>query len=130
MSSLLILFNHTLTKDQEFDAKNTLKIHNIIYPSQEIKSLWANIPEGRESLNCYLEDVKEWILNKAKKGDYILIQGDFGATYIMVEYAFNLGLIPIYSTTKRVANAETLEGGEIIISKVFKHVIYRKYERG
>ena len=54
MSSLLILFNHTLTKDQEFDAKNTLKIHNIIYPSQEIKSLWANIPEGRESLNCYL----------------------------------------------------------------------------
>ena len=69
MSSLLILFNHTLTKDQEFDAKNTLKIHNIIYPSQKIKSLWANIPEGRESLNCYLEDVKEWILNKAKKGD-------------------------------------------------------------
>ena len=61
MSSLLILFNHTLTKDQEFDAKNTLKIHNIIYPSQEIKSLWANIPEGRESLNCYLEDVKEKI---------------------------------------------------------------------
>ena len=59
MSSLLILFNHTLTKDQEFDAKNTLKIHNFIYPSQEIKSLWANIPEGRESLNCYLEDVKE-----------------------------------------------------------------------
>jgi probable selenium-dependent hydroxylase accessory protein YqeC len=41
----------------------------------------------------------------------VLIQGDFGACYHVVERAFRLGLVPLYSTTRRIAVEQHLEAG-------------------
>lgn len=129
MRNLIILFNHTLTNEQELEAKNDLLVSDFLYPNQDVRSLWSSIPADSEKLSDYLENVKKWLFETAKKDDYVLIQGDFGATYILVQFAFNLGLIPIYSTTKRVVQEEKCESGEVKISRVFKHVMFRKYEK-
>jgi len=56
----------------------------------------------------------------------VLIQGDFGAVYHMVNFAKELGLIPIYATTKR-ESIELKQGNKIIKKSIFKHIKFRKY---
>ena len=62
-----------------------------------------------------------------KKGDYILIQGDFGACFLMVQFAFEKGFIPIYSTTEREAVETHGEDGSVSLTHRFKHRIFRRY---
>jgi hypothetical protein len=57
----------------------------------------------------------------------VLIQGDFGATFLMVNFAFEKGLIPIHSTTEREATEELQPDGSVRLSHRFLHKRFRKY---
>ena len=59
--------------------------------------------------------------------DYVLVQGDFGACCLMVDYARRLGLLPIYSTTRREVHEECLKDGSIRLVRSFRHVRFREY---
>ena len=63
----------------------------------------------------------------AKEKDFVLIQGDFGACYLMVNFALEKGVIPVYSTTKRDAVDEYGDDDTIAIVHQFKHRIFRRY---
>lgn len=45
----------------------------------------------------------------------------------MVNFAFEKGLIPIYSTTNREAVEEYGENGSVKMTHQFRHIIFRKY---
>ena len=126
-TSLFLIFNHELTSLQESDARYALGVEQIRCLPSDIKTLWRKIPSDLPKLSNYLAPVKEWLARKAKKNDYTLIQGDFGATYIMVNFAFEQGLIPIYSTTQREAFEETEIDGSVRLIHQFKHQIFRRY---
>ncbi len=81
----------------------------------------------KTKINNYLEPVKSWLAENVAKSDYVLIQVDFGACYIMVHFAFEKGLIPVYSTTRREAVEEHGNDGSIKLVHQFKHQIFRKY---
>jgi hypothetical protein len=55
-----------------------------------------------------------------------LIQGDFGVSYLMVQWAFDNGYIPVYATTKRDV-VEIEENGETVAIRKFHHCKFRKY---
>jgi len=63
----------------------------------------------------------------AQPGDLVLIQGDFGATCLMVEYARSLGLTPIYATTARISEDKILPDGSVQTVRRFVHRRFRKY---
>lgn len=126
MKNMFLLFSHKLTNEQIIDAKKVLKIDNFVYLPNDLQSLWSNVPAELESLKSYLLPLKEYIKNNAKKDDYVLIQGDFGAVYEMVNYAKKLNLTPVYATTKRETQEEIQKEKVVKISK-FKHIRYRKY---
>jgi hypothetical protein len=126
MKNIFLLFSHKLTNEQIIDAKKVLKVDNFVYLPKNLQSLWSNIPAELESLKNYLLPLKEYIKNNTKEDDYILIQGDFGAVYEMVEYAKKLNLISVYATTKRETQEEIQKEKVVKISK-FKHIRYRKY---
>jgi len=65
--------------------------------------------------------------DNAKKGDLLLVQGDFGATVCMISFAKKLGIVPIYATTCRKVE-ERVEGDRIITLRHFEHVRFRRYE--
>ena len=44
----------------------------------------------------------------------------------MVTFSKNLGLIPIYATTKREV-VEEKQGDKIVKKSIFKHIRFRKY---
>ena len=126
MKNIFLLFSHKLTNEQIIDAKKVLKVDNFVYLPNDLQSLWSNVPAELESLKSYLLPLKEYIKNNAKKDDFILIQGDFGAVYEMVNYAKKLNLTPVYATTKRETQEEIQKEKVVKISK-FKHIRYRKY---
>ncbi|MBU4186046.1 MAG: CRISPR-associated protein Csx20 [Desulfobacteraceae bacterium] len=126
-SSLFLIFNHEITPVQESDARGSLGIQQIICLPPDLKTLWRQVPPDLAEISNYLEPVKNWLASAAEKNDYVLIQGDFGACFIMVNFAFEIGLIPIYSTTDREATEEYKQNGVVKLMHQFRHRIFRKY---
>ena len=127
MSKLICLLNHTLTSEQIQDAFNDLEISSILYAPSPIKELWSNIPTGSKPLSDFLNPIILWLKSIAEKGDYLLVQGDFGATYLIVRFAITNCLIPVYSTTERVAKEEVLADGSVKLNHIFQHRGFRIY---
>jgi len=124
---LYLLFNHRLTAEQEADARTSLKIAEIVPPTAAIQDLWRLIPADLEALDDYLRPVREWLAAAAAKGDYVLIQGDFGACFLMARFAIERGLIPIYSTTRRQAVEQNRSDGTVKLVHHFRHRRFRTY---
>jgi hypothetical protein len=124
---LFLIFNHEFTDDQIVDARASLGVGSILKLPDELQELWGNIPPDLNPIQHYLEPLIAWLKSQADTGDHVLIQGDFGACFIMVKWASEHGLIPIYSTTERVAQESTLDDGSILNTHVFKHSIFRRY---
>ena len=127
--SLFLIFNHDITSLQESDARNSLGIGQIICLPPDLKALWRQVPPDLPEISNYLEPVNIWLARQAKKNDYVLIQGDFGVCFIMVNFAFEIGLIPVYSTTDREAAEEYRQNGVVKLMHQFRHRIFRRYER-
>ena len=128
-TSLFLIFNHNITPVQKNDARRSLGVQRIINMPDDLKKIWAQIPPDMENIDDYLFSVKNWLAQNSIINDYALIQGDFGACYIMVNFAFEIGMIPIYSTTKREAVEEHEDDGTVKLVHHFKHQIFRKYEK-
>ena len=124
---LFLLFNHRLTPEQECQAREGLRVAAIKEPPEEIVRLWASIPADLEKIDACLDPVKEWLDREAEAGDYLLVQGDFGATYLMVRHALKRALTPLYSTTRREATEETREDGSVKLVHRFLHRRFRVY---
>lgn len=124
---LIVLFNHTLTESQREDARQRLGAEEILEPPAAVRSLWAEVPPGLETLEEYLAPVRSWLQDCARPGDFLLVQGDFGATWLMVRFGFEIGLVPVYSTTRRAAAEEVQPDGSVRLIHRFQHVRFREY---
>ena len=124
---LILLFSHNLTTPQKKDAQRSMGITEFVTMPKKLKEKWSNIPPELENITDYLKDIRLWLLDVVSNNDYILIQGDFGATYYFVNWAFKNKLIPVYSTTKRIHKETLLPNESLKIIKTFEHKIYRKY---
>lgn len=125
---LILLFSHNLTNTQVEDAKTTLGISEFVSLPIELQKTWSNVPPELKDITSYFSGIRLWLMDVVNDNDYILIQGDFGATYYFVNWAFNNKLIPIYSTTRRIHQETTKTDGTIEIRKTFEHSIFRKYK--
>ena len=125
---LILLFSHNLTKFQKKEANNSLEITEFVSLPISLQNKWSNVPAESDDISNYLTDIRLWLMEVANKNDYILIQGDFGATYFLVNLAFQFKLIPVYSTTERIHEEVLKQDGTLEMKKIFKHVKYRKYK--
>ena len=121
--TLFILLNHALTDAQKSEAKERFNIEKFVNITNE---KWSNVPPQMDNLSDFLSEFALTLKSNAKKGDYLFIQGDFGATYALVRFAINLGITPIYATTRRIS-VEVIENGEKIIKKSFIHERFRAF---
>jgi len=122
---LYLLFSHRLTEEQEKDAYKQFGIGSIVYLRKELLDIWTSIPAEAAVLEPVLEPIVKYF-EVLLEGDYVLVQGDFGATYILVNWIRSRGAIPVYATTKREV-IEKQEGNKSIKTSVFQHVRYRIY---
>ena len=130
MCKMLLLFSHKVTEDQKEDANAALGVREFLALPEDLQKLWMQITPTKPLLREYLEPIRSWINENAGHGDYVLIQGDFGAVYLMVNYAFSVGLIPVYATTERVVVEKLMPDNVVKSERVFKHKRFRRYENG
>jgi hypothetical protein len=127
--ALYLLFNHRLTVAQDRDARQTLGVEKIVAPPDHIRRLWAQIPPEVDDPATFLAPVLQWLTDAPRRGDYLLVQGDFGATCLVVKRALLRGIIPVYSTTRREAVEHRYPDGRIELQHTFCHVRYRRYSQ-
>jgi hypothetical protein len=127
MATLFLLFNHQFTADQENDARSSLKVDGIVSLPPDLQQLWSAIPADLEGLQGYLAPLRTCLGEQAAPGDYVLIQGDFGSCWLMVNFSLERGLVPVYSTTERQAVEELQPDGSVKLVHHFRHRIFRRY---
>lgn len=125
MPNTFCLLNHELTQKQTAELHASFGSDRIIYPPNWIATLWSSITTDRELVKARIEPFITW-LQEARKGDLAVIQGEFGATFALVDFSLRKGLIPLYAVTKRVAQ-ETRKDETVYRSYVFEHVCFRPY---
>ena len=128
MKRMLVLFSHKLTEKQESDARSMLGVTSLIYPPWDIQKILMDIPAQAASVIKILEPVVAWLNDHLEPQDHVLIQGEFGSTFFLVNMVFRKGGIPVYSTTRRF-HKEAVYGDNVIIEKIFEHERFRVYER-
>ncbi|GAB1464850.1 CRISPR-associated protein Csx20 [Aliarcobacter cryaerophilus] len=99
---------------------------NLYIYSKTSKYFFSNIPSDLNNLDEYLLPIKDFLKENSRFGDVVLIQGDFGAVYHMVNFSKNLGLKSVYATTNRVIE-EILVDEKTIKKSIFEHVMFRRY---
>lgn len=124
---MFLVFSHKLTDIQIQSARNDLDIRNFQYLPEDLQYIWSHIPPYEKDIEPYLKEIINWIEEGVGTKDVVLVQGDFGATYKVVNYCKSKGLKVVYSTTKREAIEEKDEDGIISITHKISHVIFREY---
>ena len=126
MKKMFLLFSHKLTSLQEEDAKKSLKVKEFIYLPPDLQDLWSNIPPDIEDLDNYLKPIFNYLKENIQKGDYALVQGDFGATCKVANFVKGLNAVAVYATTKRNSVEKNVDG-KIVKTSTFEHVRFRKF---
>jgi len=127
MKKMFLLFSHQLTPAQKQSAVDVYDVEEFIYLPQELQKLWSGVPTDIEELKDYLSPLKIYLDKYAVNGDIVLVQGDFGAVYHMVNYAKQNHLIAFYATTKRITK-EYMKDDKTIKESIFEFERFREYE--
>ena len=124
---MFLIFNHVLTQEQEIQARGLWGVTSIIMMPPILKKIWEQIPADIENISDVIFPVQQWLAKEADKNDVVLVQGDFGATWLLVDFALRAQLIPVYSVTQRDAREDIQPDGSIKTTHVFKHMRFRLY---
>ncbi|MCK4441593.1 MAG: hypothetical protein KAU90_06280 [Sulfurovaceae bacterium] len=128
MKKMVLLFSHKLTPSQKQDIETSLHVKEVYTLPSKLQALWSQVPIDRDLIfHDYLSGVESFLIDKLSEGDYVLIQGDFGATYHMINFAKLHGFVPIYSVNRRIAH-EFIEDGVVKKYSEFEHEFFREYE--
>ena len=127
MKKIFLLFSHTLTETQTNDAKSNLSISDVISLPFYLQEKWSNVPPEIETIKEYLLPIRNFLAENSEYEDVVLIQGDFGAVYHMVNFAKELGLKTVYATTQRTIE-EIVIDGKTVKKSIFEHERFREYE--
>ncbi|MCF6244153.1 MAG: CRISPR-associated protein Csx20 [Sulfurovum sp.] len=121
--TMYILMSHDITKQQINNARAYLDVDNFVTLPIEA---WSQIPADFETVDSSLLPLKAQLLAEAKEGDILLVQGDYGATFNMVQFAKEMDMVPVYATTRRKVS-KRVDGEKTITTRAFEHVRFRKY---
>ncbi len=126
MPNMYLLFSHTLTKEQINDAKKNYNVKQFIKLPNNLQKIWSDVNPFQIEKKL-LHEVEIFLSENAKPADYILIQGEWGFTYSMVNFSMRQGYIPIYSATKREYSQKIIDD-KIVNEHIFHHVRFKKYK--
>lgn len=128
MRRAFLLFSHSLTPVQEKELAHEWQAPVMRPLPETLKKLWGNVPPHAPSIGEWVRPVLEWVGAEAAPGDVILVQGDYGATFVAVCWALSRGLVPVYATTERLLEETVQPDGSVLQKRVFSHVRFRRYE--
>ena len=128
MRKMIVIFNHEVLSEEQIKySKSKLDVSDIKYLDEDLKQIWRQIDPFLDKLDLSL--IEDFVLKNSEKKDFVLIQGEFGATYKLVNFCFKYGRIPLYATTERKSVEEKNEDGSVEKRSLFRFVRFREYEK-
>jgi len=128
MKKMILLFSHKLTQEQKDEAIHRLNVKEFVSLPKNLQAIWSNISPDIVSLKEPIKSIQEFLRTNASKGDIVLVQGDFGGVYTLVNFCKERDLTAVYATTKRETIEYINEKGEMMKKSKFEHVRFREYE--
>ncbi|HPB81849.1 MAG TPA: CRISPR-associated protein Csx20 [Spirochaetota bacterium] len=127
MPDLFLLISHELTETQRYEAAEVLGCERIISLPVHLQTSWSNVDSEVEDIGGPAAVFIGWLESNSREGDFCHIQGDFGMTFLLVDWALKHGREPVYSSTERVFETHTAGDGAIVNTHRFRHVRFRHY---
>ncbi len=122
-----ILTNHKLTPAQEEELSQRYKCEQTIYPDKSMRNYWSNIsPEGQFDLNK-LHRITDKISKLLKENDVVVVQGEFGCTFYVVDFCNKMKFTPLYAASSREYTEVINPDGSVQRNHLFRHVQFREY---
>ena len=127
MRKIFLLFSHKLSEAQIKELKDRFRIKEFVNLSNELQKLWSNFPPENNFPEKIADKFIAYLEKNSKKDDLILVQGEFGLVFYIVDWCLKNQRIPVYSTTKRIFREEKQPDGSIKNIHIFKHINFRVY---
>lgn len=130
MPRLFVLLSHRLTAAQITGAATQLGVAAtaVVYLPRELLDRWAGVPpDAALDWSTFLDPFYRWIAEHVTPADYLLVQGEAGATYALVRTCVARGLRPLHTTTERRSEEVTTPDGTVRTVRHFLHRAYRLY---
>lgn len=128
MKKFIFIFSHQATAQQLEGVMNQYGINEVTYLPKNISAKWSQVPTDLSSLTEYSKTFIDWLELESNVGDIILIQGEFGLTYLMVTWCFLNNRVPIHAVSERKSSEHKTENGKIIRTQEFFHKRFRNYQ--
>lgn len=127
MPRTFCLLNHKLTPRQLEELEVEFQSAEVVCSPEVLSLKWSQI-HPKESREMVVDAVVHWLQdNHAQPGDLFVVQGEFGCTFTLVDYALRQGLVPLYATTIRIAQ-EIRTGEQVHRQYLFEHAGFRQYQ--
>ena len=125
--NMALCLSHPLTDEQILDARQNLGVTRFIDLPERLTRAWQQVPPEPDVPRETLSDIIAFLERETSADDYVLVQGEFGLTFAVVDWCFKTGRVPVYATTVRDYRYETRPDGTIVNTHTFRHVRFRKY---
>lgn len=129
MRRMLLIFSHRLTRDQEREARECLGCSELVPLPPNLQEKWSNVDPLQEDITDWMKEINAWISVNSSAGDYLLVEGDFGMTFAVVNWALENDRISVYSTTGRDYSSNEESDGTLTNIHRFRHVRFRQYKK-
>jgi hypothetical protein len=83
---MAVLMNHTMNNEQILQAKTELGVDSFVLPPQIVAEKWSDADPCADLTHLGIEIIIEWLSQETGKGDYALVQGDYGLTFAVVDW--------------------------------------------
>ncbi|MBN2107096.1 MAG: hypothetical protein JW832_06680 [Deltaproteobacteria bacterium] len=130
MMKMALCFSHNLTEDQIRDARTNLGIEEFIAMPETLAAAWEQVSPEPDVPADTLTFTLAFLQQATSAGDYVLVQGEFGLTWAVVDWCSRNGRLPVYSTTRRDYSYDTAADGTVRNTHTFRHVRFRRYFNG
>lgn len=128
MANVLVLLSHPLTDEQIEELRDISgDAGDIIRMPEELQAIWKQI-DIDDSYRKKRMRIFDWLSRQSTAGDYILVQGEWGTTYAVVDWCFKFQRIPIFAFAERRVIEEQTGSKEIIKKSVFVHRRFARYD--
>lgn len=127
MRTAAVLLSHALTPDQVWELQKTWGADRIATLPAELRDRWSHVPPDGPFPGGWLQPVIRWLQHETEAGDLVVVQGEPGSVFCVVNWCFAQGRVPLYATTTREAQEEQMPDGSVVTRRVFRHRNFRAY---
>lgn len=122
---VLALISHKILPEQEQELKNRFEIVDIKFLPENLQQIWSNVLYD-DKYYTNLNEMIDYMLSILNEEDYVIVQGNWGYVYKLVEEAKKNKIIPLYAFSVRDSSEDIINGEVVKITK-FKHQCFVEY---